>query len=144
MIFLELLYKGTIARLFRTHSAIGKVTGPLDLPSNNSQCVHLATEWLSEGAEMTRCTNVSDRESQCGYLCREHQNTPAPRFIPRRDLDFEIVDGIIKTEKRALEGATRERVRLTTKGAYITYLKSERKKILDDLMEVEMSLGCGG
>ena len=124
MILLTPLRAGTIKDLFSQKRSAPKAKpghDPLGLPSISSQCVHVATEELSEGSAkfvFARCVKDADQSfGRHGWLCAEHG---ADHFIQtrrqeHRDKDAEIVAGIIAYEHRALRDSDREVVQVGAK-----------------------------
>ena len=113
---------------FRSAPAPKKAFNSMVIPHVSGQCVHVTQD---ENYSPLRCLNDSSTSGPNGWLCDDHNaimngfkreasklNVPA-----NRDKDAEIVKSIINYEGRALQGAPRERVRLTIKGLYITYVK---------------------
>lgn len=115
------LHKGTIWRMFEfVPSPARRGYDPLGFPTVKEQCVHIEVhnEELSEGTETTfkRCMNNATKLGSNGWLCDRHnwsvlqarvQSNPAPR-----DYDQEVVEGIIKSETRALNGVERETIKI--------------------------------
>lgn len=127
---LTLLNPGMIADIFnprRKGSAGKKAFHPLAIPNDPTQCVDV---YYPDGddLDLVRCDGIADRYSANGWLCESCSHSMDDAIEQRaveqhRDRDGEVIDHILKTEFNALVNAKVERVRLTSKGLYITFLK---------------------
>lgn len=103
------------------------VGSPVDPPGNYYQCHHVEAEYDKKTGEFVRYIRCT-RDSTIGFLCRAHDTQVFGRKVvakpQQRDHDDEIVEDIKHTERRAIARLELERVRLTTKGQFITYAKA--------------------
>lgn len=120
----HLLAKGTIYAMFHK-SRKEPFSGPLALPQNHIQCIHVERTYLKDGGvEFVKCMELSER----GWLCRAHADKVFKRG-KYRDVDQEIIDFVKATETKALAGSEREiHSFYTPKKTTIQYVKGLRMK----------------
>lgn len=110
--------RGSLRRLLSSAPAPKPFSGPLALPQNKRQCVHVAelSDELSDGVqtEYMRCPDYA----KFGFLCRFHDNALLGRKAPAkpRSFDAETIQNIINTEAKALFACVREVVVCDAKG----------------------------
>ena len=93
------------------------------LPDNIEQCVHVEYRGSeADVADYVRCVNLAD--GRCGFLCKKHDAYVLNREIraPQRFSDDEMIAHIFGVERKAMASGKRQKVKLTTKGEFITYL----------------------
>lgn len=102
------------------------VFDPLALPTDVHQCVFVEEheEELSEVTQVNRVRCVASARivDGGGYHCFAHGNRVFPKRKIRIDFDGDTVKSILFVDARAIVEGAREKVRLTTKGTFITYL----------------------
>lgn len=121
------LHPGTIASIPSEGRSIGPAKAaydPLGLPLIEGQCAHVEVDLA--GCVLGRCLDDADRHGINGWLCYDHAKL-LYRFRPtitraaRLGLDAEVIDGIIKTDARAIARGTRVPMRFGR--VKITYLE---------------------
>lgn len=102
---MQLLGPDVVERHHAKPAPVSRRYDPLGLPRDRHQCVHVTAYSGENGMETNRCTNTTHRGERHGWLCEQHdQETSAALvgFVPARDLEQELVEGIILSEMREI------------------------------------------